>query len=106
MCSFIKCERTIEKTRNFQEILLNTKSGVWNASALEILKVRIKAKFELTDISSTTRATVSKQCISLRLDFSNIFSETAVWTENGLEMLKVRKRAKFDFNLCVDISQT
>ena len=83
-----------------------SKSGVWTRNALEILKVRIKAKFELIDISSITTATASKPCISLRLDFSKIFSKTGVWTENGMKMLKVQKKSKFDFNLPVDISRT
>ena len=74
-----------------------------------MLKVRKTAKFDLNSwvgISRTTTARVSKSCVVLSLELSNISPKTGVWSKNGVELLKVRKKAKFDLYLWVDISQT
>ena len=86
-----------------------SKTGIWTANALEMLKGRKKVKFDFNlpaDISQTTTAKASQSCVIIRLEFRIIFSKTGVWTANALEMLKGRKKAKFHFNLPVDISQT
>ena len=86
-----------------------SKSGVWTANALEILKVRKKTKFDFNLRVHTSRmrtAAAFISCAILRLYFSNVFSKCGASTGNGIEMLILRTTAKFEFSLTVDISST
>ena len=85
------------------------KSGIWNANALEMLKVRIKAKFGFNLRVNTSRirtATAFISSVILRLYFSNVFSKVGPSTRNRIEMLILRKKAKSKFSLTVNISPT
>ena len=91
----------------FRNIL--PKSGIWNANALEMLKVRIKAKFGFNLRVNTSRirtATAFISSVILRLYFSNVFSKVGPSTRNRIEMLILRKKAKSEFSLTVNISST
>ena len=60
-----------------------------------MLKVRAKAKFDFNlrvDYSRIRTPTTFISCVTLCLDFNNIFSKSGVWTANALEMLIVRKK--------------
>ena len=79
-----------------------SKSGVWTANALEILKVRKKTKFDFNLRVHTSRmrtAAAFISCAILRLYFSNVFSKCGASTGNSIEMLILRTTAKFEFSL-------
>ena len=85
------------------------KSGIWNANALEMLKVRIKAKFGFNlgiNTSRIRRATAFISSVILLLYFSNVLSKVGPSTRNRIEMLILRTKTKSEFSLTVNISST